>query len=384
MTRLANMFLYFTSILIFILFSCEKNSTNPALSNKIPKHKQSKHTINDSIFFNGINSAQRELAQALAIALTEEEVRTKIYEHVGLKFDGDFDVLYNTIATAYLQSGATFRERLVYGLMTFKSRMGIYLELEAANGLLDSLTGRIQKLQIAVPTKYANWDAESYIPLVTYMPFGIEDSLIDSVQAYDSNGNVYWLSALDEPDYPVIVIGVNERTNINGDVTYCDALSTGGETGGGSGGSGTQYDRVYINDFRLMDDHEPWTSGDPEIYVKTKRYNYSENWRRTDFSHVNDERWYYDQDHSWLPKEIYSLSINTTAEQIQVEVWEDDDTSSDDKLETVWWFAGWLNIRTNPPWQSHFDFSRSHGYTNRALYEGVNCDADVWMYWQTQ
>ena len=45
---------------------------------------------------------------------------------------------------------------------------------------------------------------------------------INYIKAYDADGNLYLLNAIAEPEWSVIILGINERTDENGNVSYKD------------------------------------------------------------------------------------------------------------------------------------------------------------------
>ncbi len=168
----------------------------------------------------------------------------------------------------------------------------------------------------------ANWDGESTI-LVAYTPMTSDDMEWKEIYAYDADMKEYILDAKTEPDYPVMVVGINERTEYFSQ----DKIDTG------LGKIASTID-VYICTFRLMDDKEPWSKGDPEIYTKVKKYYQSNSYFvRTNFTKVNEEKTYNEEDYDWLPKQIYSFISPVVA--LRVEVWEDD-TFDDDLIEHEW------------------------------------------------
>jgi len=93
-----------------------------------------------------------------------------------------------------------------------------------------------------------SWDGTTPIK-VAYIPQTIDDTEWEYIYAYDSKGNEYQLDAQVPPDFPVLVVGINERTDKDGKITYhakrsnglsrmlTDPIEGGGGSGGDDGGS---------------------------------------------------------------------------------------------------------------------------------------------------
>ncbi len=249
-------------------------------------------------------------AMAIAKSLKHPGICQILKEKIGEKFDGDFEVLWSNVKDNQV-SDQSIRQ-LVDSRFSNRSR----------NLVSISRIEEIPLLQVALPINYDDWEGESAI-LVAYTPLTTDDSEWKNIYAYDSDMNEYILDANTLPDYPVIVVSLNEREEYfnqeNDEIGLSKLAST---------------INVYICTFRLMDDKEPWSKGDPEIYTKVKKYYQSNSYFvRTNFPKVNDEITYSEDDYDWLPKRIYSF-ISPVVE-LRVEVWEDD-TIDDDFVEHEW------------------------------------------------
>jgi hypothetical protein len=249
-----------------------------------------------------LNGAFRDIAKALASTLQDPESRKLIKEATGKKFDGDFDVLYRDIANRRVGNGKAFRQALGLSLAKVHGRPDTTGNRAAVQADLDRLTAALPTLQIAVPAGFADWDAESSAPLVTYVPEGVDDDEIEMVEAFDAAGESYMLSAQTEPTETVVVVGLNERTDENGylvtpDMCPVEPLSTEPSTnvtcydpydpydpGGDNPYEPTEPiappppgpcdarthsygDKEVFYQIKINDDHEPWIKGSPEIYA---------------------------------------------------------------------------------------------------------------------
>ncbi|NLD94913.1 MAG: hypothetical protein GX639_19840, partial [Fibrobacter sp.] len=81
----------------------------------------------------------------------------------------------------------------------------------------ESIKKVFPNLQVSVPVNCKKWDTESYIPLVVFLPFDLEEGKTNFVTAFDINGNKHKLSLDEDPAEPVIVVGVSERIDENGE-----------------------------------------------------------------------------------------------------------------------------------------------------------------------
>jgi hypothetical protein len=222
-----------------------------------------------------VNQALEKLARAFALAVKDVEFRKFIKAEVGKKFDGDYEFLYKFAREKRFIDGESFETKLGKGYSkVFKQG------LNEGISRVKELVELIPKFNIAVPVNFEKWDAENYVPLVAYHPVGVDDKLVRRVKAFDSEGNEYWLDAWKAPDFPVIVLGVNERVDDNGNVRYFSLPNMresiddgGGGVGGGGGGSNDQQPRQngcleILEAVNVLYDAEPWTKGDAEIRLK--------------------------------------------------------------------------------------------------------------------
>lgn len=192
------------------------------------------------------NTALHAFAKQLAGALAEPGVRSLIAQQTELKFDGDTEALYSTLASQATGRG-TFAQVLSPGIGTQS---------------LDTLTAQIPKLNVAV--RGAKWDAAQTIPWVAVAPEGGDE--FAPVVAYDAQGQAHQLDSRQMPDVPVVVVGVNERVDDQG------ALLSQVNTSSGESPSLTAQGCYQVKLVRLdlYDDMEPWTKGKAEIWVAVK------------------------------------------------------------------------------------------------------------------
>lgn len=258
-----------------------------------------------------INDALDSLAKLFAVAVTDETLRKDIYNGVAEKFDGDANVLYRTlVTTSGVRSGLADAYRL--GLA------GQPTETEALSAV-DSMVNDVPRFQVAVPDGLDAWDPGAYAPLVAYMPDGVDDTTLQTVTAYDAAGKAYTLDAQVAPTEPVIVLGLNERTDDAGALLppFSDTWETEPTDPPSAQGS-YQVRMVKVN---LINDKEPWARGSAEISMRAKGAGLS--YGDSDWASLNQsEDWWYG------PREL-----GTTTGDVRFVWWEDDGGDFDFTLE---------------------------------------------------
>lgn len=225
------------------------------------------------------NASLDALAKLFANAVDQQAFRESIHDNVADRFDGDTNVLWTKLAAE-----PNVRSSLAVDLSRERS-------VTTGNALkqIDVLAKRIPRFQVAVPKLFDRWDPATYTPLVGYMPEGVDDTTLKTITAYDAAGGVHLLDAQVAPDQPVIILGVNERTDDSGalleendavGVSYvpgekgaaaAERLATpaAAATEGTTTAAKASY-LVELNEIRVWNVHEPWSKGDAEFYFVAK------------------------------------------------------------------------------------------------------------------
>jgi hypothetical protein len=110
-----------------------------------------------------LNQFFRETARATAEALKDRQVRKLLKQEAGKKFDGDYDVLYQTLANRRVGRSGAFRQALGTAMARVHGE-GRDQALER----LDDYTARLPQLQLSVPANLEEWDEDAQIPLVAF------------------------------------------------------------------------------------------------------------------------------------------------------------------------------------------------------------------------
>lgn len=256
-----------------------------------------------------VNKSLDSMAKLFARAVTDQKTRQDIHAAVAKRFDGDTEVLYKALsATSNVRSGLA-------------KAYGRTAQSGDALSAVDRMAADIPRFQVAVPAKFASWDPASYTPLVAYMPTGVEDTTLKTVTAYDARGNSYALDAQVAPDRPVIVLGLNERTDDSGKLLRKESIAPSRQTATTSGAmtstlAATSY-QVRMVKVHLINDNEPWAKGSAEISVRAQGCGLS--YTDIDWSSLNDdEDWWYG------PRELGTATCD-----VIFKWWEDDGNNWD-------------------------------------------------------
>ena len=255
------------------------------------------------------------MARNLAETLADPEFRESLYEEAAEEYTGDTEALYARLASRRV-GGTSWEDRL---------------NVDARPQDTESLHFYVYGVEYSNPGE---------APLVAV---GVEEEDVPTIKAFDSQGNEYELDAQAPPEQTVVVVGLNERLDENGQPrrefiengqsTYVAADAPGGKGGGGRGGGGERggsgeyrvspHDE-HIDAIYLVHDNEPWPKGDPEIMMQMNLARTPSNsFYSGSFRYVNDERIWYDQDRRlsfWYVNE----TNNSYGSAAEVMWWEED------------------------------------------------------------
>ena len=185
--------------MFFLLFSCQKDEiivNNDAL---VFSNQLTQRSSIDEV--NKMNRSMERFALLLAKTLDNRNVRASLKEEALKKFDGDFDILYQKFASKQLNEGS-FMKVLARSDKNSTTR---------GQELLNRIAEEIPLLNIAIPVNIEKWDVANFKPLVAVRGVDFDDATTKKIRAYDSDGNIHVLDATIPPDFPVIVVGLNER-----------------------------------------------------------------------------------------------------------------------------------------------------------------------------
>lgn len=165
-------------------------------------------------FTNTYDCQLNELAKALNLAVqASSNVRQFVRTEVMRRFDGDYDFLIDDAINKKIKfSDEMIVTRSGLSERSFGEIIRDYLPTtKSGNDILTELQKQYPDLQVAVPVHAIEWDPETYVPVVAFIPDDYDDSTTLSVPGYDANGNYVEVDAIRVPNVPVIVLSRNER-----------------------------------------------------------------------------------------------------------------------------------------------------------------------------
>ena len=173
------------ALLAITFVACDKNEVlenNPIM--KAPQY--------DEKLAAEYNADFDRVAFAVNRLLERDEFRAIIHKEVGAMFDGDYNVLISQLVKNYGSVAEWFNK----------------FELD-----VHSIVEKYPLIQIAIPVNYEKWEGNTSLPVV-FMDYAFDDGESLFVQGYNSEGKSIKLDAVEEPEFPVVVISENERTSL--------------------------------------------------------------------------------------------------------------------------------------------------------------------------
>ncbi|MBR8535791.1 hypothetical protein KDU71_09515 [Carboxylicivirga sediminis] len=129
--------------------------------------------------------------------------------------DGDYSIIWKNFKNKSVNNGKSVRELV---------EADIDSDISNESYKFKNFEYEFKQLQISVPVNCEKWDYENYQPVVIYLASDYDEE-DEFVNGFDQNGKKIVLSNLQKPDVPVIVVGLNERCDENGDI-YPEYMSS--------------------------------------------------------------------------------------------------------------------------------------------------------------
>ena len=320
-----NLSLILATALTLLVVACGTTEQTPAAQPDSP-----------SASAESINKSLDTMAKNFAKVAANPNLRGQIRDLAAERFDGDTNVLYKTLA-----SETNVRQALAQA-----HNSGLDIQASNAEALvaIDKLASNIPYFQVAVPVHLDTWDPETYTPLVGFARVDIDDTELETITAYDAQGNAHILDAQVEPDVPVIILGQNERTDDAGDVLPAysapETQSILDEAVNEAEVIETLGSRlkVDVRGVYLYKDLEPWTKGAPEVRLIAASRDQDAGsgnvlWYHGHFIDVNDEERWYDPNR-WIGHTTSDVGF----------LWYEDDVNRKDNYGVTIGYKGFASI----------------------------------------
>ncbi len=373
----------FIIMITFLLINCSKEndlSQNKSMQKSNYNQNEFEQIIDNDTRFDieKANQALENLSVALAIALKDQELRCEIKQEALKKFDGDYEMLYSNIKNKIFKREKTLLDILAEGYLTYQYGKGNQTKKNVCREKLAQATKMIPKLNIAVPVHCEQWNTEHQLPWVTFWPCGINDSEVKELRAFDSEGVCHILDVDLTTDIPIVVLGINERTDKDGNLRSLHFTESGSMLM--IDNNNYQESMLYkskehyswdliVDYFWLRDDHEPAGKGQAEIYIKVKINNIEQNHR------IPDADWAVEEDDGWWNVWHYETNYwdsNIMNSEVRAKIWEDDDWPDGDDTVVSWdeWVFGGLKTFSNVgQWDGYYDIkSEKTGWDMQVRY----------------
>ncbi len=273
---------------IFVLLSCESNSiSSPIESNFDPVAAFGTIDIdqadldlmtNDNLtkgYKGSLLSYEVKMkyfAKGIAKLLNDPEIGTYLRAEIGKQFDGDYDALWEVVAENEFMNKGKFKN--------------ILRKLYNTNIDMLEQFNSVPLLQVSTPVHYEKWNVGEPL-LVAFNPISVDDVEWEDIIAFDGDGKKYKLNTQSKPNYPVVVIGINERVDPETKVPISTEDSTVGRYGIETN------DDMRIEYAKVVNDREPWNKGKPETYYIFDNGNTELYRTYYDYFDADDTSWYY-------------------------------------------------------------------------------------------
>ena len=164
-----------------------------------------------------MSAGLEEIAEAVAVAVEDKDLRDRIYAKCMEKFDGETNVLWQQLESdSDVRSKGGWNKRI--DDLVSKGRKNTIVK---GVGNVDATIKKFEKAFGAPLHLFwiypSTWDKKT-TPLVAFVPFNVDPDTRQSIPAFDSKGNHFELGRKGElaKQRPIVVIAYNERTTIDG------------------------------------------------------------------------------------------------------------------------------------------------------------------------
>ena len=222
-----------------------------------------------------------EISPCMAdVILDSNDLINQFYQKALELADGDYDVLFEDAKnfSVDLDSSRSVKGKTFYNALRSEYNS---CARSVTSKNLDELLSDIPYLNFYfyAPDYTKEYSKEDV--LVTYLDYTVDEFDQEILTAYDYKGNVVEIDGIEVPDFPVIVIGINEREAISAqraDVDVCRSAKIY---------NGYEEHTEILNTIEWLaayGTYDPWPRGYPEVYCL---YVYYPNGTRGDYKKVD-------------------------------------------------------------------------------------------------
>lgn len=287
-----------------------------------------------------MSAGLEEIAQSVAMVIEDKEIRDRIYEKCLEKFDGETNVLWQHIeGDVKLRSKGGWNK----AVKTAMDNSGKKATINRVGGIDAAITKFEKTVNAPLHLFWAfpkNWDKKT-APLVAFLPF---DPNVKYATAFDSKGNRYQLDRNNPTvakQRPVLVVGINERTEINGSLKK--SLPKADKKLLGAGLQADTYSSYVILkdiffssvplDYSPIGIYDEWGAGEPEFHICVQ--DYTGFWYMDTFSLNGNQELATNTPHTLNTV----ISWQHYPQKIKIQYWEEDFWFADDYIDEHELFA---------------------------------------------
>lgn len=252
----------FTTVSL-LLASCSSNIESPSLD--FNETKSTKFTAQE---LNTATESLESLAPVFAkVVLNSDATLRELKKQALVREDGDYDVRYENIKSFDVSGNSN-------GRITSKNTLENALKYEFKKNNRSATVGTFESIINSIPylnVYYYSPDYEKEFTddeiFVTFLDYTIDEDEQTVLTAYDKNGNVHSISGIVPPDFPVIVLGISERINLE---NYNKLLNENfARTERAAYDSTITHNEILmgIDFYSEYGRWDPWPRGYPEVYI---------------------------------------------------------------------------------------------------------------------
>lgn len=156
----------------------------------------------------------RKFAKALAKSLKHKDLRKKIKDEAMLKIDGDYDIIWKNFKNSKVKI-----ENGEINLLEVIAENSDEKDKTKKEKIVDieKFGNNYKRLQIAVPVNCDKWNTEIFQPIVIFLPTDYDEGQ-EQISGFDGQGKEVVISNITIPEFPVVVVNMNERSDENGKI----------------------------------------------------------------------------------------------------------------------------------------------------------------------